>query len=123
MKFPVAGGDPKFRTPPVMVPMAVFWTKSKSSKSTAPGTELVVPGLKVTEMAFAGLTASTHPAATSTALGFDFMAVTPLDEPPQPPLASALQHMRQLLFLGQTWAFLDHVSVSVKMRCRDVTAT
>jgi hypothetical protein len=33
MKFPVAGADPKFRTPPVMVPMAVFWIESKSSKA------------------------------------------------------------------------------------------
>jgi hypothetical protein len=32
----------------------------------------------MTVRAFAGLTASTHPAATSTALSFDFMAVTPL---------------------------------------------
>src|SRR5262245_27693549 len=77
MKFPVAGmegADPKFRTPPVMVPMAVSWIESKSSKSTAPGTELVAaPGLMVTEMAIAGLTASTHPAAASATLSFDFM--------------------------------------------------
>src|SRR5262245_17221200 len=98
MKFPVATDDPgppdaSFLTkPPVMVPMAVIWTKSKSSKSTAPGTELgVAPGLKVTERAIAGLTASTHPAATSATLSFDFMAVTPLDEPPQPPPASLSQ--------------------------------
>jgi hypothetical protein len=32
----------------------------------------------VTEMAFAGLTASTHPAAASAAQSFAFMAVTPL---------------------------------------------
>src|SRR5262245_9681701 len=64
MKFPVATGDPgppdagPLTKPPVMVPIAVFWIKSKSSKSTAPGTEvIVVPGLLVTEMAFAGLTA------------------------------------------------------------------
>jgi hypothetical protein len=53
----------------------VFWIESKSSKSTAPGTEVVkVPlGLMVTEMAIAGLTASTHPAAASAALSFDFI--------------------------------------------------
>src|SRR5712671_2129775 len=57
-----------------MVPMVVSTTESKSSKSTAPGTELVVaPGLMVTEMAFAGVTASTHPAAASAALSFDFI--------------------------------------------------
>src|SRR5262245_60819777 len=95
MKFPVAGGVPWVGScgrPPVMVPIAVFWTKSKSSKSTAPGTELVVaPGLMVTEMAFAGLAASTHAPATSAAINIDFMAVTPLNEPPQPPPASLLQ--------------------------------
>jgi len=61
-----------------MVPMVVSTTESKSSNSTAPGTELVVaPGLMVTEMAFAGLTASRHPAAASAALSFDFI-VKPL---------------------------------------------
>src|SRR5262245_30286166 len=42
-------------------------------------------------MANAGLTASTHPAATSTALSFDFMAVNHLDAPPQPPPAWLLK--------------------------------
>src|SRR5262245_29339489 len=97
MKFPVAGGVPCVGScgrPPVMVPMVVSAIESKSLKSTAPGTELVVPpGLMVTEMAFAGVTASTHPAATSTALSFDFIAIiiTALDEPPQPPPAWFLQ--------------------------------
>src|SRR5215510_7746804 len=75
-----------------MVPMDVSTTESKSSKSTAPGTELIVArGSTVIVRAIAGLAASTHPAATSTALSFDFMAVTPLDEPPQPPLAWLLK--------------------------------
>jgi|SRR5262245_12198070 hypothetical protein len=87
MKFPVAGAVPMFRMPPVMVPMAVFWTESKSSNRTAPGTELVIPGSMVNERAIAGLAASTHAPATSAVLNFDFMAVTPLDEPPQPPPA------------------------------------
>jgi hypothetical protein len=33
----------------------------------------------VTEMAIAGLTASTHPAAASAALSFDFIILTPLN--------------------------------------------
>jgi hypothetical protein len=75
------------------------------SKSTAPGTEVkVVPGLLVTEMAFAGLlTASTHPAATSAALSFDFMAVIPLNEPPQPPTKRTLQGS------PVNYVFLDNV--------------
>jgi hypothetical protein len=46
----------------------------------------------VTEMAFAGLTASTHHAAASAAPSFTFIAVTPLDKPPQPLRASVLKH-------------------------------
>jgi hypothetical protein len=45
-----------------------------------------------TVTAFAGLAASTHPAAASAVPSFDFMAITPLDQPPQPPRASVLQH-------------------------------
>jgi hypothetical protein len=38
----------------------------------------------VTERAFAGLTARTHPAAASAALSFDFQCQPLCDEPPQP---------------------------------------
>jgi hypothetical protein len=51
-KFPVAGGVPNnppqpnsipaHITPPVMVPIAVFWIESKSAKSTAPGIVRIV---------------------------------------------------------------------------------
>src|SRR5262245_5849213 len=84
MKFPVATGDPgppdagPLTTPPVMVPMDVSTTESKSSKTTAPGTEVtLVPGLLVIVRAIAGLTASTYPPTTNAALSFDFI-VKPL---------------------------------------------
>jgi hypothetical protein len=45
--------------------------------------------------------------AASTALSFDFMTITPLDEPPRPPPAWLLQLPRQLLaergFLDNRW--------------------
>jgi hypothetical protein len=105
LKFPVAGGVPWVGScgrPPVMVPMVVSTTESKLSKSTAPGTELVVAPM-VTEMAFAGVTASTHPATTSTALSFDFISNRPSRQTTAAATSMAFTEFPRQLFGGASF--------------------
>src|SRR5262249_42393049 len=96
MKFPVATGDPgppdagPLTTPPVMVPMAVFWMESKSSNSTAPGTEVVVtPRMSGDRDGICRTHGQHTPGGGKRRAKLRLHDASPLDLPPQPQLASA----------------------------------
>src|SRR5215471_11624626 len=93
MKGPATTGPAIVTCPETTFPLVVSMTMVPPSEQPGQLLKNVAETSNVVS-AFAApiLRARAHDAAASAALIFNFMTVNPLDEPPQPPPASILQH-------------------------------
>jgi hypothetical protein len=78
MNFPVAGAVPKFRTPPVMVLIAVFWIIEIGKEHGSWNRGGSSPRMTGDRDGICRTDSQHNHAAASAAVSFDFIAIAPL---------------------------------------------